>query len=432
MKKLTVCALLATIGSWVLLAFPAQAAPSNTRVGSVHQCVGTSCGSGSTVGNGDAVANTIEVEAESTDTFGLAWLRLDARRGTSGDWTCLQQWSLNGATSASRLFRWNTKLWPDPDAASYDCPPSLPSSVTHSTGARTLNGEYDMRVVAQSSVSGTQSSSIFVVKMNNAPTPPTWAGDPDWYRDGNGKPYVKLEWNASPEPDVVEYHFVRDGTGPAVEYWVNAASPGGQGCSKSSGIFTCYDDDFPAQGYGGDYSYSVYAFRSSPVSSATCASGGRCIASAASSNQTVQIDEPSPSPSPTDGGSGSPSPSKTPSGGGGSGGGGTGASPVPSGSSSPSRVLSRNSSVDNSEFFEGTYDNNLPYEDQQDFNFLPGDDVGSETDQGTGLEDDTLASGDRSTGLAAIFLDRRIAISLAAGLLMVMLAGHMVRLLYDR
>jgi len=275
-------------------------------------------------------------------------------------------------------------------------------------------------------------SATFAIRVNNVPTPPQWAAEPKDIGPSK-KPTVELKWRGSPEPDMVQYDVIRDGPDGRVFYNLQAGNPGG--CFRSSdNYYTCNDTNFPASGYGGTYSYSVTAFRSSPSPSAVkCDYGGSCIASAASAPKSVSINEPSPSPSPSTGGSPSTSPSKSP----------TGSSP----SSSPSTQNSPNnrsgSSVlsgrtDPSEFFTGTYDEQLPYEQRGGFgSLLPGDGTGDgSADGGSGFEgferggEDELASQGGFGGDEELL--RQLLVSIAAGLLVLLIAGHLARLLTER
>jgi hypothetical protein len=271
--------------------------------------------------------------------------------------------------------------------------------------------------------------------INNVPSRPVWAAEP---RDVGpiNKPAVELRWTGSPEPDVVQYDIVRTApSGAQVTYNVSAASPGGQGCSRSSNVYTCYDTNFPSSGYGGTYSYRVTAFRSSPSSNVNCTDGGACIASTASPPDSVSINEPSPSPSPSTGGSPSTGPSKSPTGGSSS------PSSSPSTQNSPnnrggSSVLSGR--TDPSEFFTGTYDEQLPYEQRGGFgSLLPGDGTGDgSADSGGGFEgfeqdgEDELASPGGFGGDEELL--RQLLVSIAAGLLVLLIAGHLARLLTER
>jgi len=431
MRKISALSTATLLAALVFLPSAALAAPQNTQVVDVFECVGSGCSS-NPLPTGSVVDGDIQVTVSSSSPIGLEWLRVEGRRKGDTAWTCLQQWSgqvsaTSYATNMERDYRWSTTVWPSASATGNNCPASIGGD-----GSRTANGEYELRARAREANTGSQQPTSndtvhFKVKIANKATTPSWAKSPTLIDTGSKK-LVELKWNTVPDPDVVEYRFIRSGPDGTRAYAVSASSPGGQGCSgpraPAQGVITCYDDDFPSSDYGGTYRYSLQAFRSTPETGPSCSqiTSAPCIGSGVSSQQTAEVNEPSPSPSPSNSPSGSISPStrprSTPRG-------STSPSGSPSSSSSPSRVLS-----DSSEFYTGTYDDQLPYDSQRGFTSLPGSDgsnSGAFDDPGTGQ---TLASGDGGFGEEPV--DRRVSTSIAAGLLMVLIAMHIARLLYDR
>jgi hypothetical protein len=268
--------------------------------------------------------------------------------------------------------------------------------------------------------------------LNNPPTPPVWAANPSVSGAAQRAPVVTLKWNASPEPDVQEYRFFRtDPSGTTKQYPVSAASPSAQGCSLNGTTYTCYDTDFSSTGFGGNYSYTIAAWRSSPSPADTCyLQQTPCIGAQSSDVKQVTITEPAtPSPTPTGGSGGG--------GGGGSSGGGGGGdifggpSSVPSGVPSVStrdvpqqqrtNVLGQTVSPGDC-FTCGTYKETLPYGQLPgnggQTGSLPGNQQGPVIAAGSGL--DTGSGGPDP---------RQLWVSIAAGLVLLLTAGHVARVL---
>jgi hypothetical protein len=427
MKTLIRIALIATILTWVtsLFASPAIATPSNVRIASVFQCGDSDCSEydHDPLGPNAAVNESVRIDAHAESSVGLEWMRVEARR-EGGEWVCLMQWSLSGS-SADRNVAWDTNVWP---GTVTNPPGSCPAHSAH--GDPTRNGNYDVRVVAKEKtlpgVEDTTRSSVVELRVNNRPSVPEWASDPSVSGESDGAPVVTLRWQANPEPDVAEYHFIR--TDPNGDRWlfaVSAKNPGGQGCDRDGDVYTCEDDVLLESNYGNtDYAgtreYVLYALRSSPVSGGCALSSNGCISSQSGDVRSASIEEPPPVEEETSGGgSGGTS--------GGSSGGGSGgspsASPSASRSSSPSRSPSASASasphvlgrrLDNSEFFQGEYEKTLPY--GQNRVLVPGH-----------RGDSLYAAGDPIAGTADD--DRGPWTPLAAGLVLMLIAAHMARLL---
>lgn len=423
MKKLTGVTMATLIAAWFFAPWAANAAPQNTDILDVYH-------RGDAVSSGAVVDGDIEIEVSSSAALGLDWLRIEARLDGESAWTCLRQWSGGGATNMVRDYRWKTTAWPQ--ASATGCPGSLGGD-----GSRTLNGVYELRAKARESTTGAQQPSNndtvhFKVKVNNPASTPSWT-QVSAFKLGD-RPKVELKWNTVPDPDVLEYHFIRQGPDGRKEFAVSAKAPGGQGCNgpkaPNQGMITCIDDAFSTSGYGGTYRYSLVAYRATPLSGPSCSpiTSQPCTGGPQSAQQSAEITEPSPSPSPSTPGSSSPttsprsSPSRSPS---------SSSSPSssPSASGSPSQV--QGSRTDNSEFYTGSYDEQLPYDDQPGFSRLPGSFEGDSSGSDDGIEGDGQTLASSGPGFGEEPLQRRLYTSLAAGLLMMLVALHIVRLLYD-
>lgn len=422
MNKLIRLALAATLLTWVfgLAANPATATPSNVRIDKLYQlpCDNPDCS-----GNGDdplgtdsnPVKGSIQIHARADSNVGLEWLRVEARFGSSGsNWVCLKYWE-TPPSGSNKYFNWNTTSWPS-------TPSGCSSNSAH--GELTRNGTYNVRAVAREKITGDQAnSSVFVLHVNNRPSAPDWAADPSVGGEDERDPIVRLRWKANPEPDVTEYHFVR--TDPNGEEWafaVSAKNPGGQGCDLDGGVYMCEDPVLLESGYGdsgyaGTREYVLYALRSSPMSGGCALSSGGCIRSQSSEVRSAEVEEPPPPPEESE----SPTPEGSGSGSGGGGSSSPSASPSARRSSSGSggatakatpRVLGER--LDNSEFFQGEFERTLPY--GQNRVLVPGR-------RGNSL----YAAGDPLA--AQTDDDRGPWTPLAAGLVLMLLAAHMARLL---
>lgn len=425
MIKLIRIALAATLLTWAfgLAASPATATPSNVRIDKIYQlpCENPDCS-----GNGDdplggnpLVKGSVQIHAHAESSVGLEWLRIEGRLGTGG-WVCLMQWSLSSVSSINKYYNWNTTQWP---GSSSNPPGSCPESDAH--GDPTRNGDYDVRAVAKErtlpGVTDTAASSVVELRVNNRPSAPDWAASPTVSGEDERDPVVELRWKANPEPDIVEYHFVR--TDPNGEEWafaVSAKNPGGQGCDLGSGVYTCEDpvlleSSYGDNGYAGTREYVIYALRSSPVSGGCVLSSSGCIRSQSSEVRSAEVEEPPPPPVESE----SPTPEGS---GGGSGGGSSSPSASPSARRSSSsrratataspRVLGER--LNNSEFFQGEFEQTLPY--GQNRVLVPGR-------RGNSL----YAAGNPLAGQTED--DRGPWTPLAAGLVLMLIAAHMARLL---
>jgi hypothetical protein len=221
------------------------------------------------------------------------------------------------------------------------------------------NGLYDVRldVVEKDTIAltcnGAAASAHVPVKIANPAQRPQWSSAPD--PASNGSANVTLRWKKNAEDDVLEYRIVRTGPDGTKVAPVSAASPGGQGCSVSSSVYTCTDKSFGAA-YTGEYSYGIVAMRERPAYNSSednkieCDTVSKpCVSSAGSEIQSVSLVAPTPSPTPTDQSTYTP-PTIQP---------GTPSSkPKPGTTSGGTRVLSFGS---DGGFFSGTYSESLPY-----------------------------------------------------------------------
>lgn len=270
-------------GLLVVLAAPAFAAPTGTSVAKVFQlpCREAVCGTGDkAISTGALVRGPVQIQVTSRASLGLDTLRLEAANG--GAYECWKTWSLDGATSTTQTFNWDTTQWPSPCGESDEAPGE--------------NGQVSLRAVATERASGeAHTSTAFTVRVNNRPATPVWASDPAPVGPEDGGPRVDLSWYANPEPDIVEYHWVRvDPNGDETEFAVSAEDPGGQGCDFDGSVYTCADDAFGAKGFGGRHTYMLIAYRSSPSGADSCAlpPGGGCVQSAAGPDRSATLVEP--------------------------------------------------------------------------------------------------------------------------------------------
>ena len=236
---------LATGCSALLLSSPASAAPENTSMSAYRlPCGKAICDDGSSRLSSDEVTDgEIQLQASTSSTLGLQSVEIQMQ--VSGEWRCLRRWS-----TSARSGRWQHNL--DTRAPIDGC------SNTLSDGR---NGVYRFRTVATDR-SGSDASPAFALRVSNRPMPPTWAASPSRQGSVSDDPAVTLKWFRNPEPDIVEYHFVRYGPKGASEYAVSADRPGGQGCTLEGDLYTCTDDDFPSKNYAGTYRYALVAYRS--------------------------------------------------------------------------------------------------------------------------------------------------------------------------
>ena len=413
----------AMIGMLGFAMLPAQAAVTSS-VYAVNQCdsSGGSC-SAAIKTDGTGLAHGI-IQITAKESAGLldpapTWVRVVARNNTSGTFVCLASWNTTSKTFSGST-KWDTSSIPSQG-------PGCPSG---GAGGLTNNGTLQLQVQTHNS-NGQVNSSIVTIKLNNAPTPPAWAASPSVSGASARAPVVTLKWNASPEPDIQEYRFFRtDPSGTTKQYPVSASNPSVQGCSFDGTTYTCYDTDFSSTGFGGNYSYTIAAWRSSPSPADTCyIQQTPCIGAQSSDVRQVAITEPAaPSPNPT-GGTGGTGGSGGGTGGG-SGGTGGGLVSVPSGvpsistrdTQSQQRTNVLGQTVSPGDCFTcGTYKERLPYgqlpSDGQSGS-LPGNQQRPVLAAGSGV--DTGSSGPDP---------RQLWVSIAAGLVLLLTAGHVARVL---
>jgi len=403
-----------------LVALPAAATPSNVKVSRVHDpalCEQNFCTSADPkLASGAVVTRMIQIHASATAPTGnsIAWIEIQAREAGSGDqgWVCLRRWESQATT---QWYDWDT----------YTLGSMNGCGSTSRAGEMTKNKTYDLRVRARDTglTAGTAESSLFSLSLSNRPTAPSWQADPSVSGDVAGDPVVELRWNRQASDSIVEYHVVRENPdGSEIEFAFNANKPGAQGCRSSyADGYVCYDDFFPGSGYAGGYTYTLYAYRQTAATSGASVTScmiysGNCIESQGSNTEQASL-RPKPSPSPSS--SGGTSPSATPTG-----------SSSPGGSNddgrSGSRVLSTRpspsgSAPDYSEFYEGEFDQTLPFQDRGGF-------------EGIGPVDGGNLPGEQAQAFAPGYTpigerDRRPFMALAGGLLMLLCAAHMGRVL---
>src|SRR5207244_13610996 len=136
---------------------------------------------------------------------GSDWAELQLRAGTSGAWTCLKR-GVSPASDFSGTSPWDTN--------------NMPSSCTGAPN-QSRNGEYQLRLHVRESLTAKEfSSATYTLGVANRPSTPAWAADPTSSGESDRAPVVELHFNGSPEPDVLEYHFIRQGTDGANEFAV--------------------------------------------------------------------------------------------------------------------------------------------------------------------------------------------------------------------
>ena len=409
-------------------AAPAEAAMT-ASISSISQCNSSGSCSGSITGGTGIAHDTIQITAKESSALldpSPQWVRVSVRPNTSSPFTCIAQWSTN-SKSFSASTKWDTNKYPNSGAN------GCTAGSTPQNGDLTSNGSIQIQVTSYNG-STTAASSAVTINLNNPPTPPAWAADPSVSGASKRAPVVTLKWDKSPEPDLQEYRFLRtDPSGNTKQYPVSATNYSAQGCSFDGTVYTCYDTDFPSTGFGGTYHYALTAYRSSPSQADTCYYPNQqtpCIGASSSDVRQVSIVEPSPSPTPTTGSGGG-------TGGGGTGGGNTGTpgggvGSVPSGVPSvagtqapqtPTHVLGQTGIASPNDCFTcGTYKETLPYGslpgDGQSGTLVPRPGQGPALAAGSGL-------GSGSSGPDP----RQLWVSIAAGLVLLMTAGHVARVL---
>lgn len=403
-RRLWLAAAAATVASIALPAVPANAAPEDTRVLAYRLPCGSSvCDDDSDRLNSDDVTDGgVQLQAKTSSAIGLSTVELQLQ--LDGDWRCVHRW----ATSA-RSGTWHRNV--DLGGRVEGC-----SGETLTDGS---NGVHRVRTLATDR-SGSQWSSALTLRVSSPPAAPTWAAAPERAEEDGGTPTVVLRWYANPEPDVEEYHFIRDDGNRIVEYAVSADRPGGQGCSLSGGVYTCTDDDFPDDGYSGNYRYALAAFRSSPDPSGSCSlpGAGSCVRSPNSATHTLALRQP-PAPPPD------PNVDRDPIAGRGNDGRDGSAG---SGSGTPGRVRPRGPTLSqlaggDYDFESGKYDLELPYQVDPTSDFplpAPGAELGEFPESPTAAFG--LDAGDPQR-------QRQGLIALAGGFLLLIVAVHLARVL---
>jgi hypothetical protein len=203
-------------GLFLTVAPPVSAAPTGTAVSKIYQlpCRTQICGSSDKIITANSlVRGAVQVHVTSKSSVGLSSLRLEASTD-GGPYRCWKTWALEGPTDTTQYFDWDTNVRPD--------------SCNASDGGPGRNVRTTFRVVATERASGdTHTSPTVALRANNRPTTPEWASAPRAIDPKDGGPAVELSWRASPEPDILEYHYVRiDANGGEVEFAVSASDPG--------------------------------------------------------------------------------------------------------------------------------------------------------------------------------------------------------------
>ncbi|MGZ4142477.1 MAG: hypothetical protein ACXVQY_08185 [Actinomycetota bacterium] len=413
--------LLAIAACWAVLFVVPSAEAATGSVTAVKQCVGGTCSA--TIGSNGVAHDIIQasVSVRSDLTEQLKAVRLSARSDTSKPFTCLVQWSTSvglGGTFSNSL-KWDTTRFP---AAPSGCSTANGNN-TALYGALTPNGTLQLRAESLNSAGAWSSYSPYTIQLNNAPSTPAWAADPSVSGAAQRHPVVTLQWKASPEPDVKEYRFLRtDSSGQSSAYPVSAANFAQQGCSFDGTTYTCHDTNFPTSGFGGTYSYAVVSLRPSPVAGETCYfDQSNCISSQTSDVRSVTITEPPAPTSSTSSGAGTPQSNPV-----------VGPASVPTGTpsigttnrdGSPTHVLGQ-SYGPNDCFTCGTYKETLPY------GTLPGDSsqAGGIAPSG-GQQRPVLAAGTGVGSETDARDPRQLWVSFAGGLVLLLTAGHVARVL---
>ncbi|MGH2795960.1 MAG: hypothetical protein ACRDKG_16840 [Actinomycetota bacterium] len=267
---------------------------------------------------------------------------------------------------------------------------------------------------------GEPASAYVTAKLANPARAPIWASTPAAASDGSAS--VTLRWHKSDAVDALEYRIVRSGPDGTKVAPVSAASPGGQGCSVSSNVYTCIDTSF-SSAYSGTYTYGIVALRERPAYNSSepesdkieCLTVSKpCVVSPASETHNVSLVAPTPTPTPTDQPS-TPAPGNnnnntpgTPS-----------SNPNPGGSSNTrggTRVLSGGGGTNN--FYTGTYSETLPYTPRT---LILGGGSATSSPQASGYEGDVVSQ------TAPDY--RTIMLPVAGGLLAFLSAAHVRRLL---
>lgn len=283
----------------------------------------------------------VKVAARSDSSQGLQYLRLELE---GPGFSPRVVWCSRGKAPTCESFSSKTESFDETDGSfNWD-----------TAGLTTYNGDYLVKLVVKDG-DGVAPPRNITVKVNTPPAIPSWTSVTPARE--NGQQRMILKWRANAEPDIVSYKITRSSSngGPSTFFKVENANPGGQGCSLSSGIFTCTDSSFASSGYAGTYTYYLAATRSSPVTSSGVSSG--------QSARAASVSEPKPSPT-TGGGGGN----------GGTGGNNNGGGSRPAGPGGPTGFPTQPGAtltptpdpdaVDPAEFYTGTFDKQLPYKER--------------------------------------------------------------------
>lgn len=262
-------------------AHPAHAAPEDSRVLAFQlPCSGSVCDPNDdpVLASDQTVRGRVQLQAATSAAVGLRTVELQLQVGA--DWRCVRRWE-----TTARTFRSERDI--DTASRINGCAAGFGDG---------SNGVYRFRTLAEDRTGQTQASAAFLIRVNNAPDAPTWEDEPRGTMTSDG-PRITLRWRANPEPDIVEYHFIRSGRDAQVEFAVSATKPTGQGCVIDAGVYECVDDSFRA-GDEGTYSYELVAYRNSPSSSSRCAlpGTGECITSVESVAKAVSVVAPKANP----------------------------------------------------------------------------------------------------------------------------------------
>lgn len=391
-----------------LPAVPAHAAPSVDLTVTQLSCPG--CDSGE-VQDGGVVTKSVRVSfSSSSNPLRITSVEIQARVG-SDPWFCMRRWTPNQFSFSSSII-WDTRAVPDdPDDPGGPAPNCRPDS-SAPWGERTLNEEYDVRVVARDE-GGAEVNDSQSVHLSNAPEAPRWAA----VRRGTGNRAVEVKWFGQPGEGVVEYKISRVAPDGTVKWFgINAKKPKNQSpglsCTNATSAYSCTDKNFPQQGYAGKYVYSIYSYRSTLATQGVGVGecmivAGRCIGPESGiDSESVTVKEPPPPPSPT---ASSPSPTQT-----------AAERERSRQRSSGPNVLSSRQARDFSEFYEGEFTEELPFGD-------PGS-LGP-----TGRIFGSFQGGESKIALVENFYpqgrDPTPYRAAAGGILLVLVAAHMARAL---
>jgi hypothetical protein len=376
----------------LLMIFAIGIWPAHADVSAVSVTAPTQTIAGFYDEDGTAKAFSVTPSGTARTTCGYGWASIDFRITGPGDYD--ETFAVSnepggaGTWTGSASSAWNTR--------------------------GLLNGEYTVRLNVKEqqktntlldnrddNCPGQQSSASRKVNVAGAPETPAWDGSPA-PATGGAAP-VTLKWKKNPEADIIAYEITRSGPGPVLPPEPVPPSV----CNAS----TCQVQDSSYTGdYGGTYTYKIVAVRSAPAGTGEACGSERCVKSKSSDTKSVTLTTPpTPSPSPSQSQSPSNSPTATP--GGGSNRGST------SNTNRGTRVLSFGGGGGSNQFYEGTFDQNLPYQPKT---LVLG---GGQTTAPNGRQTEAAAFRDEPPNYRTIMLP------VAGGLLAFLSAAHVRRLL---